>query len=74
MWIWFALAPVAYYLPLFLHELSHLIVMKAVGGQILSFKPYWHRDEKGRFWFGRVTCIWPDRKRPENYKYSHIRW
>ena len=71
MWIWFVLAPVAYYLPLLLHELCHLIAMKATGATITSFKPYWHIAD-GTFWFGRVTCVWSDRKIPDGYKYSHI--
>ena len=46
--------------------------MKAVGGQITSFKAYWHRDERNRFWFGRVTCKWPDPPAPAAYRFSHI--
>jgi hypothetical protein len=57
---------------LFLHELAHLIVMKATGATITSFKPYWHRDEQGQFWFGHVACTWPSPQPPAGYRFSHI--
>jgi hypothetical protein len=56
---------------LFLHELSHAIVMKAVGCEITSFKAYPHRED-GTFWFGRVRCRYQGKKMPEAYRYSHI--
>ena len=83
LWVWLMLLPLAYYLPLLLHELSHLVVMKKVGAEIASFKPYWHFakvrvlvdgevKEKRQFWFGRVTCRWPDPPAPAAYRYSHV--
>jgi hypothetical protein len=36
---------------LLLHELSHCVIVWAYGGQIISFKPWPHKEE-GHFYFG----------------------
>lgn len=72
MWWWFlGLFAFGAWWSLLLHELSHLVVMKAVGCETTSFKPYWHWDD-GVFWFGRVTCRYPGIAMPYAYRYSHV--
>ena len=52
--IWLLMATLGVVLTLLGHELSHLLAVKRLGGQVTAFKPWPHRDMLGRFWFGRV--------------------
>lgn len=63
---------VAAYLTLFLHELSHVIVSKAVGWTITAFRPWPHRCN-GRWWFGRYESVWQrDYEIPAASRWRHI--
>jgi len=53
MW-WIILAPLGAFLSLNLHELAHCVVVWAIGGRVIGFKPWPHRHE-GRFYLGRMT-------------------
>jgi hypothetical protein len=71
--VWWALGLLLFgaWWTLFLHELAHLVVMKATGATITIFKPYWHFDALRWFWFGYVGCTWPDQI-PAGYRFSHV--
>jgi hypothetical protein len=68
--LWIPAVVVAAFLTLLLHESSHALVVVLRGARIKSFKPYPHKDENGRWWYGRVTWEYTPEYRDTKWKYG----